>query len=75
MTDAFNPQQRRLAQAQRFLNDIAADPGMRAQVIADIEKRLERLAAELRMWKLTEAERAELLAAIARAIEGPPRRR
>ncbi len=42
------------------VEDIAAHPGMRDQVIEDIAKRMRSLASELRMWKLTDSEQADL---------------
>lgn len=42
--------------------DISNHPGMRAQVIRDISKRISRLASELKLWKLSDGERDALLA-------------
>lgn len=39
---------------------ITEHPGMRAQVIDDITRRMKMLASELRLWKLTPEEQAEL---------------
>lgn len=47
---------------------IAAHPGMRAQVIDDITRRMKMLASELRMWRLTSSERAALFARLAEAM-------
>lgn len=49
---------------------IAAHDGMRAQVIADITGRMARLASELAMWRLTEAERNELFERLANMMNG-----
>lgn len=47
---------------------IAAHPGMRAQVIDDITRRMKMLASELRMWKLSPEEQADLFSRLADAI-------
>lgn len=47
---------------------ITQHPGMRAQVIDDITRRMKMLARELRMWKLTPKERADLFARLAEAM-------
>lgn len=47
---------------------IAEHPGMRAQIIDDITRRMRMLASELRMWKLTPEEQADLFARLAEAI-------
>lgn len=49
---------------------IADHPGMRAQVIADLARRMKVLASELRLWKLTRNEQTELFQQLADAIEG-----
>lgn len=41
---------------------IADHPGMRAQVIDDLMRRMKMIASELRMWKLTPKEQADLFA-------------
>ena len=51
---------------------IAQHGGMRAQVVADITKRMASLASELRMWQLTEAEQASLFARLRAAMMGAP---
>jgi hypothetical protein len=43
-----------------LVETIADHPGMRAQVIADITRRMESLASELRMWQLNEQEQASV---------------
>ncbi len=53
---------------------IAEHPGMRAQVISDITRRMRTLASELRMWKLTDQEQAELFARLQDAIHGSKQR-
>ncbi len=50
------------------IETIAAHPGMRAQVIADITRRLHSLARELKLWKLTDEEQAVLFQRLADAI-------
>jgi hypothetical protein len=47
---------------------IAQHPGMRAQVIDDITRRMKMLASELKMWKLTPKERDDLFARLAEAM-------
>ena len=42
--------------------------GMRAQVIDDITRRMRMLASELKMWKLTSDERADLFVRLAEAM-------
>lgn len=49
---------------------ISQHPGMRAQVIDDITRRMRTLASELQMWKLTEDERAKIIAQLAEAMGG-----
>jgi len=50
------------------VEDIAAHPGMREQVIADIAKRMKTLASELRMWKLSSQEQADLFGQLREAL-------
>ena len=47
---------------------ISGHPGMREQVLSDIERRMVSLAAELALWKLTPDERAALLARLEQAM-------
>jgi hypothetical protein len=47
---------------------ITRHPGMRAQVIDDITRRMKMLASELRLWKLTLEEQAELFSRLADAM-------
>lgn len=47
---------------------IADHPGMRAQVLADVTKRMASMASELRMWKLSPQEQGALFIRIAEAI-------
>lgn len=47
---------------------IAEHPGMRAQVIADLTRRMKMLASELRFWKLTPQEQQEVLGRLAEAM-------
>lgn len=47
---------------------IAANPDMRAQVIADVTKRMMRLAGELKMWKLPEHEQLDLFERLREAM-------
>ena len=49
---------------------ISKHSGMRAQVVSDITRRMAVLASELKMWKLSEAERADLFRRLREAIEG-----
>lgn len=49
---------------------ISQHPGMRAQVIADIIKRMANLAGELKMWKLTADERRKLFARLEAVMNG-----
>jgi beta-lactamase class D len=52
-----------------FPVDVIADhPGMRAQVIADLCRRMQVLASELRMWKLSPVEQADLFRRLADVI-------
>ncbi len=44
---------------------ITQHPGMRAQVIDDITRRMRMLASELRMWKLSQSERDDLFKRLA----------
>jgi hypothetical protein len=48
---------------------ITQHPGMRAQVIDDITRRMRMLAGELKMWKLTSKERDDLFTRLAEAME------
>lgn len=52
---------------------IAADVSMRAQVVDDIMRRMRMLASELRMWKLSPAEQADLFTRLAEAMSGKPK--
>jgi hypothetical protein len=47
---------------------IAEHPGMRAQVIEDVTRRLKNLASELRMWHLSDEEQAAIFARLAEAM-------
>jgi hypothetical protein len=47
---------------------ITQHPGMRAQVIDDITRRMRMLASELKLWKLTPAEQAALFSRLADAM-------
>lgn len=47
---------------------IANHPGMRAQVIEDLTRRMKMLASELRFWKLSKDEQAELFQRLAAAM-------
>lgn len=49
---------------------IAEHPGMRAQVIEDLTRRMKVLASELRFWKLTPKEQASLFERLAEALSG-----
>jgi hypothetical protein len=49
---------------------ITQHPGMRAQVIDDITRRMKMLASELKMWKLTPEEQAELFQRLSEAMNG-----
>jgi len=48
---------------------ITQHQGMRAQVVADIMRRIEMLTSELRMWKLTPQERDEFFERLNKALE------
>jgi hypothetical protein len=50
------------------IETIAQHPGMRAQVIHDITRRMRSLAAELKLWKLTPEEQADLFRRLAEAM-------
>lgn len=52
---------------------IAQHPGMRAQVMADIVKRMKTLASELKMWKLSDDEQRSLFTQLADAMRGAER--
>lgn len=47
---------------------ITQHSGMRAQVVGDITRRMRMLASELKMWKLTAEERADLFRRLAEAM-------
>ncbi len=47
---------------------ITQHPGMRAQVIADITRRMKMLASELKLWKLTPEEQAALFRRLSEAM-------
>jgi hypothetical protein len=49
---------------------IADHPGMRAQVISDLVRRMKVLASELRLWKLTREEQAVMFRQLAEVIDG-----
>lgn len=49
---------------------IAAHPGMRAQVIDDIVRRMKMLASELAMWQLEAGEQAAIFQQLADAMNG-----
>ena len=51
------------------VESISESPGLRAAVIQDITRRMKSLAAELRMWKLDEAEQRNLFAELRQAME------
>lgn len=48
---------------------ITQHQGMRQQVISDIVRRIEMLASELRMWKLTPQERQQFFERLAKALD------
>jgi hypothetical protein len=52
------------------VENIAAHPGMREQVVEDIMRRMKMMASELRMWKLSPAEQRVLFDQLAEAISG-----
>lgn len=52
---------------------ISQHAGMRAQVVADITKRMTVLASELKMWDLTTQERSELFRKLDEALSGERR--
>ena len=58
--------------AWRTVEVISSDRNMRAQVVADITKRMESLASELAMWKLAASERTELFKRLEAAMSGEP---
>jgi hypothetical protein len=47
---------------------ITQHPGMRAQVIEDITRRMKMLARELKLWKLSQDEQAQLFRRLAEAM-------
>lgn len=49
---------------------ITQHAGMRAQVIDDIQRRMKMLASELKLWKLTPQEQAELFQRLSEAMTG-----
>ena len=49
---------------------ITQHPGMRAQVIDDLTRRMKMLASELRLWKLSPQEQADLFQRLAEAMTG-----
>lgn len=49
---------------------ITKHAGMREQVVGDITRRMATLAAELRMWKLSDTERDAVIARLREAMEG-----
>ena len=49
---------------------ISKHPGMRAQVVSDITRRMAMLASELAMWKLSEKEREALFQRLREEMEG-----
>lgn len=51
------------------VEEIAEHEGMRAQVVADITKRMANLASELKMWKLSNKEQEELFAKLRALVE------
>lgn len=51
------------------IEDISQHEGMRQQVINDIIGRMKRLASELRLWRLSEAERTQVLRRLAEAMQ------
>lgn len=51
------------------IEEISANPTMRQAVIRDITKRMANLAAELKLWKLSEDERADILKRVSAAME------
>ena len=57
-------------EASEYVNieSITQHPGMRAQVIADITGRMRMLARELKLWKLSHQEQAELFQRLAEAM-------
>jgi len=48
---------------------ISSDVKLRAWAIADLTKRLARIASELKFWKLSESEREAVLAQLAASLE------
>jgi hypothetical protein len=56
------------------VEEIAEHPGMRAQVVGDITRRMKNLASELRMWRLTPDEQSALFVRLAEAMAGRERR-
>lgn len=53
---------------------ISEHPGMRAQVIRDITRRMASLAAELKLWNLSEQERALVIDCVQAALDGTQRK-
>ena len=51
------------------IETISAHQGMRDQVVGDISRRMAVLASELKMWRLTEPERADLFERLRAAME------
>ena len=49
---------------------ISKHPGMRAQVVSDITRRMAMLASELKMWKLSDTEREALFERLRKELEG-----
>lgn len=54
--------------AYETIETITQHPGMRAQVIDDITRRMQNLARELQLWKLTDSEQAALFQRLAEAM-------
>jgi len=58
------------AAAYYTVESISKHRGMREQVVADVMKRMESLASELRMWNLTRSERSALFVRLEAALDG-----
>ena len=57
-----------IADGYYSVETISAHPGMRDQILADITTRMASLAAELKMWQLTNVEQQALFARLAEAM-------
>lgn len=51
------------------VEEIAGHSGMRAVVITELAKRMANLASELKMWKLSDQEQAELFHRLREAMQ------